>query len=146
MKFSEEMVSIQHRAGNPMSRGTIVSRWAIHGRLTVAVYSDRHPCHRTPDPVVSMKLHSYKKCCFIKPKAKSRPRGRGLGLTAQRSSSFLGLPCFDDDIDTPIDGPSGHGVVGRKWAIRTVAESGDLLGIEGAVGQEILTHGLSAIA
>ena len=53
------LVSVQHRVGNPMPRDAIVSRWAVHGRLTVAVHGDRHPCHRTPDPVITMELNSY---------------------------------------------------------------------------------------
>ena len=39
-----------------LCQGTL---FAIHGRLTVAVHGDRHPCHRPPDPALGTELNSY---------------------------------------------------------------------------------------
>ena len=47
-----------------LCQGTL---FALHGRLTVALHGDRHPCHRPPEPAPRMELYSYYKILLLLP-------------------------------------------------------------------------------
>ena len=73
-----------------LCQGTL---FAIHGRLTVAVHGDRHPCHRTPDPAPKTELNSYKISNY------SSHVLRGIGIPTTRASSRL-----DGEFRAAMDG------------------------------------------